>query len=79
MKPTYAVLSIVDSTNGYHIDIAINNLTPREVMDIYEEILDGGFNWDRFEKGDKLWYADGSQYVYCEQNDPINKDIYFAI
>ena len=79
MKPVYAVLSIVDSKNGYHIDIAITNLTPREVMDIYKEILDGGFNWDKFEIGDKLWYADGSQYLYCERNDTINKDIYFAI
>lgn len=64
--------------NEWKVVIALNKLTGFDLQEIYETINPDRINWNNFEVGDELWYADGSKSIKVKDKNESAKTIWFG-
>lgn len=64
--------------NGWKIVIILADLTAIDLQEIYDYITPDRINWNNFETGDDLWYADGSKSIKVKDKNEIAKTIWFG-
>lgn len=64
--------------NEWKVVIALNKLTGFDLQEIYETINPDRINWNNFEVGDELWYADGSKSIKVKDRNGSAKTIWFG-
>lgn len=64
--------------NEWKVVIALNKLTGFDLQEIYETINPDWVNWNNFEVGEELWYADGSKSIKVKDKNESAKTIWFG-
>ena len=64
--------------NEWKVVIALNKLTGFDLQEIYETINPDRINWNNFEVGEELWYADGSKSIKVKDKNESAKTIWFG-
>ena len=70
---------IIIENNHYRVKIDICSFTlgSGSLEYLIKEIVSNKWNWYNFEKGEKLYYLDGSSYVTCADIDNEKEVIVF--